>query len=126
MENTKKCRVCELVKTPLDFYKKKDSKDGLATICKSCQVKVATEWQKKNPEKKKIHSKKTNIKMRAKLREFHDSLKNKPCVDCRREYAPECMDWDHLPQFKKVSDVSLMHNKQKILEEIIKCRVSLC
>jgi len=33
---TKKCRRCDSVKPVSDFYKRKDSKDGLNSWCKSC------------------------------------------------------------------------------------------
>lgn len=52
-----------------------------------------------------------------------DVLKNKPCVDCRRLWLSECMDFDHVRGKKlfRVSRGAFHHGWQKILNEIAKC-----
>ena len=47
----KKCSDCNEVKTVLDFYKRKKSKDGLRGICKECSKKYLS--PKKDAERKK-------------------------------------------------------------------------
>jgi len=51
----KTCSKCGEEKDLGEFYKDKSSKDGYGYYCKSCAVKKATEWGKKNPEKKRVH-----------------------------------------------------------------------
>lgn len=55
------------------------------------------------------------------------AMKSKPCTDCGNTYPPECMDYDHLPQHEKTTEVSAMvHNtfsRRRILEEIAKCEL---
>lgn len=55
-----------------------------------------------------------------------DRLKSVPCADCSRVFPPYVMDFDHLGQFEKTSNVSSMVKKARwslVLEEIAKCEV---
>lgn len=51
------CRVCFLFLSLDNFYKNKNYKDGIMTICKLCHNNYVKENDKKNPEKKKIRGK---------------------------------------------------------------------
>lgn len=59
------------------------------------------------------------------FREFMDLAKSHPCVDCKIKYPPYVMDFDHLPQFKKVHCVSQMafHPASSLREEMLKCEL---
>lgn len=52
-----------------------------------------------------------------------DSLKRKPCKDCKHRFPPCVMDFDHRPGQKKILGVARMRrcNKAKVLREIAKC-----
>lgn len=58
--------------------------------------------------------------------EWFDAMKTDPCLDCGA-YPPYVMEWDHLPQFEKVMNVSLMRvkrlKKETVLAEIAKCEL---
>lgn len=67
-----------------------------------------------------------NIRRRADLINFVISLKQKPCVDCGKQYAHYVMDFHHRDKTTKLDSVSRMANfhsysKVKILEEVKKC-----
>jgi len=48
------CSKCNEEKDICEFYKNKDSPDGLRSNCKVCQNKNSTNWRKNNPESHKI------------------------------------------------------------------------
>lgn len=66
-------------------------------------------------------------KKRDELYETINRLKMVPCVDCKVQYSPWIMDFDHKNPKEKVAGISrLISNNadlEKILEEIKKCDV---
>ena len=66
MYNIKTCKYCNETKELSEFYSmNKTRKDGTPVTyyhpeCKQCAIKLAIQWQKDNPEKRKIHEKKQN------------------------------------------------------------------
>lgn len=50
MDNTKQCTKCGETKPLSEFYKRKASKDGLASRCKECVAKYGKAWYKNNKE----------------------------------------------------------------------------
>jgi 5-methylcytosine-specific restriction endonuclease McrA len=73
----KKCNICEELfpATTEYFYKHNSNKDGLFPYCKECSKKKTVQFQKKNPDKKKLYQKnyfskpEPNKKMRERVRE---------------------------------------------------------
>lgn len=55
-------------------------------------------------------------------REFIESLKTGPCVDCTETYPPYCMDFDHVrgPKRRGVSNM-VTYSREAILAEVAKC-----
>lgn len=55
------------------------------------------------------------------------SLKtDRPCTDCGQVFDPQVMQWDHLPGFEKVGDISgswVGRTQEEILSEIAKCEL---
>lgn len=57
----KSCTKCNAYKPYSDFYKQStNSKDGYQSHCKKCDNDRKSNWNKKNPEKAKEHSKKAD------------------------------------------------------------------
>lgn len=54
----KRCKGCGEVKDFSEFHKHKNRKDNLNDICKKCNSEKVLKWQKNNPEKVGIKSKK--------------------------------------------------------------------
>ncbi len=50
-ETHKQCPNCKEVKLRTDFYYNGSAHDKLQSRCKVCNIALATEWQKKNPER---------------------------------------------------------------------------
>ncbi len=55
------------------------------------------------------------------------SLKaGRPCTDCGRVFDRQVMQWDHLPGFEKIGDISgswVGRTEEEILGEIAKCEL---
>jgi len=54
----KKCHKCKEIKSVSNFYKLLSSEDGFGPRCNECNYKVSREWQKANPEKRSLQSRK--------------------------------------------------------------------
>jgi hypothetical protein len=62
---------------------------------------------------------------RKRLQEFHtrlNELKSSPCADCRRQFLPVAMDFDHVrgTKFRMVSTM-VNYSWERVLNEISKC-----
>jgi hypothetical protein len=90
----------------------------------------------KNPELRAIHNRRYYEKNKPRVRErnrlhkiksyeFVNNLKKNPCHDCKQTFDPICMDFDHLPEFEKVANVSELINRGasliRLQKEIDKC-----
>jgi len=115
----KKCPLCNTEK-PLEFFSKNASrKDGLSGHCKECHKILRKEHYIKNKKKiiLQVYARKDRYY------EWINTLKNKPCKDCGRNYPPYIMDFDHLKNKKfSISNVRRGDlSKETVLNEISKC-----
>jgi len=115
----KTCSKCHLKKS-LDCFNKKSDRI-LQTYCKDCQKNISHEHYVKN----KHTYLSRNIKRKIDTREFINSLKLKPCVDCGNQYDPCAMDFDHMDdkEYDISSMVTVGFSKKSILKEILKCEL---
>ena len=63
---------------------------------------------------------------REKLSQYLAMRKSLPCLDCGGTFPPECMDFDHLPQYEKKFNASLSQASRSFREigrEMAKCEV---
>ena len=63
---------------------------------------------------------------RRRKKAWMDTLKNRPCTDCEKQYPSPVMDWDHVHGEKEFSlGDSLANNigRERILAEIEKCEL---
>jgi len=102
---------------------KDGTKNLLHGVCKACKSKRSVAWTKANRGKVNAY----HAAVRANKKAYIDSLKSKPCMDCRQTFPPYVMDYDHLPQFEKLFEISEAWARKlslkKILEEIKKCEL---
>ncbi len=117
----KRCYKCKDEKLLKCFSKNSSKKDGLSSQCRDC-----------HKEMRRIHYEKNKSKIieqvgiqKEKVREWFNSLKNKPCKDCGKTYPPYVMDFDHLDSEEKEFQLgqALNWGKEKVLKEIAKCEL---
>jgi len=94
---------------------------------KCARDQYTRKWAEKNPARKRAINYKSRDKVIRDKREFMAKAKSVPCADCRRVFAPCCMDFDHLPGTKKKDAVARLARDTTSLEtlkkEIAKCEV---
>lgn len=93
--------------------------------CDKCKV-AATEYQRQRRLKRPDVVEKNRIyvlERKKKLREYIQSLKKKPCVDCGVEYPYYVMQFDHLEGYTKEVGLARVPSKAKIDKEVLKCEV---
>lgn len=61
-------------------------------------------------------------------RRLVDELRAKPCTDCKRDYPCYIMQFDHLPGYPKVANISVMVQRRRytmamLREELRKCEL---
>jgi hypothetical protein len=133
------CKDCKIIYAPycMDYDHINDNKSGnVSQISQSansikdilyeidkCELVCA------NCHRQRTHSrylsKKSNIKL-SNYKIFYINLKeSNPCNICNKKYKYYQMDYDHLPGFKKLYNISKISNVEKLTEEIKKCQL-LC
>lgn len=119
----KTCTRCQLPKHIDRFSpKSKTNSEKRQSRCKPCMVEVQKEHRHANPGSQQAR----NARLRQRLKDFIDGLKNTPCKDCKRRFPPYVMDFDHLDPKQKVANVAYLvkHGcSAKLLEEIKKCDI---
>jgi len=91
------------------------------------------QWKEQNPEKVKLYAARhynlhkeiinsSKVEARKERHKFLNWLKSQPCVDCKKNYPPVCMDFDHV-RGKKVASIGRMYmfSWEKLQEELKKC-----
>lgn len=100
----KTCNKCRKSK-PLDcFYRKREAKDGLYSICKECKDTYTASRVSAN-------------------RSYMQRMKEKPCSDCGNVFPPYCMDFDHLRDKEFVISNNANTGLARLQAEIDKCDV---
>ena len=88
-----------------------------------CSKGTVAYWLGENQKNKYKESSK---KSRAEKQKKMFLLKSNPCTDCKKEYHPVVMHWDHLDSATKIDNISrLIMNSSwaKVLEEVKKCEL---
>lgn len=121
----KTCPKCHSVKSEDEFHNNSSKADGKSHICKACQSEYVRSHYRKNKTyylgKARSFSKKTKLH----CQKVKASAK---CADCNVQYPnePWLMEFDHLPEFEKLGDVSRFAsegNSKMIRDEISKCEI---
>jgi len=114
---TKTCSTCKQCKSINEFDVTKSKPNG-QSYCSECRRKWLREHYKKNKDYYKAKAR-SSAKRR---REWMNSLKSKPCVDCGKAYPPYVMDFDHLSNKSfSIGNKYKTLSKDIILKEIQKC-----
>jgi hypothetical protein len=113
---TKTCTICKILKPIAEFDFTKSKPNG-QSYCSACR----RNWMQKHYKKHKREYKAKAIEAKRRRRELINSLKARPCSDCKQSYPPYVMDFDHISNksFNIGNNIDL--SKDKVLKEISKC-----
>lgn len=118
----KRCPRCEQVRPRSLFHLHKSRKDGLQAFCKPCRAEIDHQRYERKVG--------MNVPRRPQRSErgrkaWLVSLKSgRPCTDCGRSFPHQVLQWDHLPGYEKLGDISedfWGRTRAEILDEIAKC-----
>lgn len=118
----KRCPRCRLAKPLTEFHRNARRTDGHQSYCKSCRSEIDhARYIRQCAE----GTRRRNEFDRGRVEWLRSLKAGRPCHDCGRTFAPEAMQWDHLPGAAKLGDVSTLRgrSKQEILDEIAKCEL---
>jgi hypothetical protein len=118
----KRCPRCGETKPHSEFQLHRGRRDGLQSICKSCR-KILDQALYARRRGTRTPSRSWE---RARAAWLLSLKAGRPCTDCGRIYAPQVMQWDHLPGNLKLGNISTNlrgRSRQQILDEIAKCEL---
>lgn len=100
-------------------------KYGRSGRCKPCKNAYNKIWYEQNKDKHKADARRNAERYKERYTALVNTYKSKGCTDCGVVYPPHVMDFDHLEDSVKVTDVSRMSgwSLAKLQEEIAKCEV---
>lgn len=125
----KTCTSCKKLKSVLDFNKNKRRKDGLQTVCRSCNAKRSKQYYLEHTEKHKEEIRQRRNRKRREVRWLINTIKAR--YGCRKcgENDAVCLDFHHLDDstkdFTVAQAVTFEWKLEKLFAEINKC-VCLC
>ena len=118
----KRCPSCGETKPHAYFHLSRRRRDGLQSICKSCRKLLDHDrYQRRRGMRSR-----SRIWERGRTAWLLSLKAGEPCTDCGRIYAPQVMQWDHLPGNLKLGNISTDfrgRSRQEILDEIAKCEL---
>ncbi len=121
----KLCSRCGLLKHRSSFNRSSRNVDRLQVYCRECSAEVS---HVRYEVKVGRNGPRTSRPVYAVARgAWLRSLKvGRPCTDCGKLFDPQVMQWDHLPGFEKIGEISgswTGRTEEEILGEIAKCEL---
>ena len=122
------CSNCLLEKPLSDFYIRRTGKrtGEYYNHCKECQKSRGRTYYANNHERQSKLSISRNRKNRKKQRDFVNTLKNFPCVDCGNIYPPCVMDFDHRGEVEKTGNIGSLVSQAYFTIERLKKEIEKC
>jgi len=125
MKKTKICSICKKRKRIEKFgVRNRDGKVTCRSRCSPCNAAYHRAYRKKNPAayaKQRASVDKSKAEDLAMLNRLRAET---PCADCKKIHPPWRMQFDHLPEYEKVTSIStLLGSKNKLSEELKKCEL---
>lgn len=122
----KRCSICKIEQSLAEFNKKKLAKDGLQTVCRTCNRARSRRYHAEHLEEHRKAIKVRQARVKQESRKFiFDFLRTHPCVDCGIADV-RVLEFDHVSGTKVKgvgSMISFGYSLPKIEEEIAKCEV---
>jgi hypothetical protein len=121
----KRCPRCG--PQPLSNFSKNGSKkDGLASVCKTCQRAYGKAHYASNKSSYVARATRRKLSIHKEWREIVEATKAQPCADCKKSYPTYVMDFDHVRGVKRFNighGRKLGLNIERLRDEIAKCDV---
>ena len=121
----KRCSRCATLRPSSAFNRGARNADGRQAYCRECSAEVShARYEARVGRSVPRTSRPVYAVTRG---TWLRNLKvGRPCTDCERVFDPQVMQWDHLPAFEKLGDISgswTGRSEQEILAEIAKCEL---
>jgi hypothetical protein len=115
------CARCDQWKTSDEFA---NSRTGQFSYCRDCRNAYDRQYYNDRGRPARLARQRAhNNAARAWMASLKEGI---PCSDCGEVFPVWVMHWDHLPEFEKKGDVSVMvqsRTREVVLEEIEKCEL---
>lgn len=127
VQEFKRCPRCATVKPREAFGRSRNRADGLQPYCRVCRATLDHDKYEREVGRSVPRGSRTSYGFSR--GEWLRGLKaGRPCTDCGRVFEPQVMQWDHLPGFQKIGDISggswaAGRTPEEILQEIAKCEI---
>jgi hypothetical protein len=102
-----------------------EESSGRCGLCRPHKSEYNRAWYQKNKAKHKTDVRRNAERYKARFDSLVRLYKSTGCADCGEVYPPYVMDFDHLEDTEKVSNVASMAgwSLEKVEAEIAKCEV---
>src|SRR5258708_17480330 len=110
---------------PGSAFNRSARNDGLQVFCRACSAEVSHARYEMRVGRT-VPRKSRPVYAVARGAWLRSLKTGRPCTDCRRIFDPQVMQWDHLPGFEKLGDISgswTGRSEEEILSEIAKCEL---
>ena len=123
-EQLKICKKCRVPKEHTEFWKQRNSPDGLRYDCKDCCKQSNISWYEQNKDDRRETNRKNQRKVVSDNRQFvFEYLSSHACVDCGNS-NPLVLEFDHVRGQKRKAVSMMMSYSRKTLEaEMAKCEI---
>jgi hypothetical protein len=105
---------------PLTDYH--NSRTGQYAYCRDCRNEYDRRYYREHSRSARLERRR--IQLTAARRWMAEIKSGVPCADCGAIFPVYVMQWDHLPEFQKIDEVSAMvssRTREAVLEELKKC-----
>jgi hypothetical protein len=128
---TKYCPKCKETLDKTAFNKETAAPDGLMSWCRSClKSHLKAHREKNKAENNTSYTSRFDVRRRAMVNEIITPLRQRPCMDCKKTYSIDVMEFDHA-RGEKIANISEIHHAgtsdiemmKTLKEELLKCDV---
>ena len=117
-------RVCARCGEPKPLNGYHNSHTGQYTYCRDCRNEYDRRYYREHSRSARLARRRSQIDAaRLWMAEIKSGV---PCADCGEMFPTYVMQWDHLPEFEKINQVSIMvasRTREAVLAELEKCEL---
>ncbi len=115
------CARCGELKPLSDYH---NSRTGQYSYCRDCRNGYDRRYYHEHSRSARLERRRSQLT--AARRWMAEIKSGVPCADCGEIFPIYVMQWDHLPEFQKIDEVSAMvssRTREAVLEELKKCEL---